>query len=193
MGALPKLVVTEKLDVSGHTKIDLGCGNNKREGFTGVDRIQFGATEVVLDFGKDPWPWADGQIEEAHSSHSLEHLNQIERIHFANELCRVLKVGGKCQIITPHWCAARAYGDPTHQWPPVSEWLYLYWNKVWRMQNAPHSDGEHWDKGYTCDFDFTSGNGLHPDLLVRAQDYQQWAMQFLKEAVTDLHVTVTKR
>ena len=177
----------------GQTRIDLGCGKAKREGFTGVDRLPFDGVDVVVDLARDPWPWADGQIEEAHSSHFLEHLTPVERIHFANELYRVLKPGGKCQIITPHWAAARAYGDPTHQWPPVSEWLYLYWNKPWRLANAPHSDAEHWPAGYSCDFDFGTGNGVHPELLTRAQDYQQWAMQWLKEAVTDLHCTVTRK
>ena len=96
-------------------KLDIGCGKNKKEGFTGVDQYAMDGVDVVLNVAKDRWPWEDGSVEEAHCSHFLEHLDATERIHFYNELYRVLKVGGRATIITPHWASNRAYGDPTHK------------------------------------------------------------------------------
>jgi len=160
------------------TKLDLGCGKNPMPGFTGVDSIDFGQ-EVVADLRK-PWPWADGSIEEVNCSHFVEHLTADERIHFANELYRVLAPAGRASIIVPHWNSPRAYGDLTHKWPPVCEWWFLYLNKEWREVNAPHNDQ------YRCDFDITYGYSLRPDVAARSQDYQQYAMANYKDACQDI-------
>src|SRR5687767_3667033 len=82
-------------------KLDLGCGLNKREGFSGVDVREFPGVDLVMDLRK-PWLWTDESVAEAHCSHFIEHLTAPERIHFVNELHRVLVPGGKCQVIVPH-------------------------------------------------------------------------------------------
>jgi hypothetical protein len=77
-------------------------------------------------------------------------------------LHRVLKPGATAVIITPHWAHDSAYGDPTHQWPPITPWTYYYLAREWREENAPHLD-------YTCDFEHKIVASPHP------QD--QWLMQ----------------
>lgn len=166
-------------------KLDLGCGKNPREGFDGVDIRDFGQ-RFHVDLRR-PWPWKNGSVAEAHSSHFVEHLTAPERIHFANELYRVLVPGGKAQIITPHWASCRAYGDLTHQWPPVSEFWFYYLSKEWREANAPHNDG------YTCDFEATGGYSMHPALAVRNEEFQQFALNNYKEAAQDMITTLVKR
>jgi hypothetical protein len=99
--------------MSDGLKLDFGCGPNKREGFQGVDSIAFPGVDFVVDL-RQRWPWEDNSVAEAHASHFIEHLTAMERVHFANELYRVLKPGGKCTVIVPHWGSCRAYGDPTH-------------------------------------------------------------------------------
>lgn len=165
--------------------LDLGCGKNPREGFTGVDVRDFGQ-DVVCDL-RDTWKWETDSVDEIHCSHFVEHLTAPERIHFVNELHRVLKVGSKATIIVPHWASCRAYGDMTHQWPPVSEFWFYYLLASWRDVNAPHNDA------YTCDFDATWGYSLHPTLGVRNAEFQQFATQFYKEAVQDIVATLVKR
>ena len=167
-------------------KLDLGCGPNKREGFTGVDRRQFeGKVDVVRDLSKGKWPWKDSSVDEAHCSHMLEHLTWPERVHFLNELHRVLKKGAKCQVIIPHWASSRYYGDPTHQ-SPISEFAFFYLNAEWRKANAPHT-------GYRCDFDATWGYNLHPALAVWVPERQQEAVQWFKESCQDILATLTKK
>ena len=167
-------------------KLDLGAGINKKEGFIGVDSRGFPGVDVVADLTK-PWPWADETVDEVHCSHMIEHLTAEQRIFFVNELYRVMKKGAKATIVTPHWSSTRAYGDLTHQWPPVCEMWYYYLNKDWRAVNAPHNDG------YICDFDATWGYGLHESLLARNPEFQQFAINFYKEAAQDLHATLIKR
>jgi hypothetical protein len=173
-------------------KLDFGCGLNKREGFEGVDALAFPGVDHVVDL-RQTWPWADGSVAEAHASHFVEHLNGRERVHFCNELYRVLVPGGKCQIITPHWASSRAYGDYTHQWPPVGEFWFYYLSKAWRATNAPHNDIAHTPDGYACDFEATWGYSVRGDLLARNTEYQQMALQNFKEAAQDTIATLTKR
>lgn len=190
-------------------RLDLGCGANKQPGFTGADSVGFPGVDVVTDL-RQPWPWPDNSVSEVFCSHFLEHLTAAERVHFANELYRVLvpgryeggqPVAGFARIITPHWASARAYGDPTHQWPPVSEWAFFYWNRDWRLGipdknqpgNAPHTDIAHNPNGFRCDFDWTTGGSFHPALLTRSEDYKQHAIQWFKEAFQDTIATMVKK
>lgn len=167
-------------------KIDIGCGTQKREGFTGIDARKFDGVDIVCNVGTEKWPFSDSSVSEAHASHLVEHLTAPERIHFVNELYRVLKPGSQATLITPHWASTRAYGDLTHQWPPVSEFWFYYLSEEWRTVNAPHNDF------YTCNFNVTWGYGLHESLIVRNAEYQSFAVNFYKEAAQDIHATLTK-
>lgn len=167
-------------------KLDLGCGKNKKEGFIGVDTRPFEGVDQVVDLTQK-WPWEDNSVDEVNASHIVEHFEAKERIHFVNELYRVLKPGAKAFIVTPHWCSQRATGDLDHRWPPVSEFWYFYLSKEWRDVNAPHNDF------YSCDFDATWGYNMRPDIMVRNQEFQFFAMQNYKEACTDIIATLTKK
>lgn len=166
-------------------KLDLGCGKNKRAGFFGVDAIAFDGVDKVADL-RAAWPWTDDSVGEVHCSHFLEHLTGAERVHFYNELHRVMAPGAKAQIIVPHWASGRAYGDPTHQWPPVVEFSFYYLDKGWREVNAPHC-------GFTCDFLATWGYSVHPTWQARAQDVQLFAMNHYREVAQDIIATLVKR
>jgi SAM-dependent methyltransferase len=174
-------------------RLDFGCGKNKRPGFQGCDRIAFEGVDHVFDIGRERWPFEDGSVTEAHASHFIEHLTATERVHFVNELHRVLIPGGTCAIIVPHWASNRAYGDPTHQWPPVAEMWFYYLSQEWRDGNAPHTDAKHWGEGFACDFAATWGYAMHPALTTRNAEYQQHAMAWYKEAAQDIHATLTKK
>lgn len=166
-------------------KLDLGCGKNKKPGFVGVDIAKFDAVDEVLDLAK-PWPWKGDSVEEVHSSHFVEHLASSERIHFFNELYRVMRNDAKATIITPHWRSSRAYGDLTHQWPPVVDFFWYYLDKNWRAANAPHVP-------LTCDFNCTWGYGLAHPWGLKNQEAQAFALNHYAEVATDMICTATKR
>lgn len=183
--ATRKLKLVTEAESKPLLKLDFGCGPHPREGFEGVDVRPFdGKVKHVFDLTKTPWSWADNSAAEAHASHFVEHLTAPQRIEFMNELYRILVPGGACTLIVPHWSSCRAYGDLTHQWPPVSEFWFYYLNPVWRAANAPHNDT------YTCNFEVTWGYNMRPDLSVRNQEYQQFAMQNYKEACLDIVATL---
>lgn len=191
-------------------KLDLGCGKNKKEGFLGIDCRKFPGVDGICDLFVAPWEFdvdfldkhfpvdgdstdyklPDSCVTEVHCSHFLEHLTGLQRVQFLNELHRVLIPGGKALIITPHWASNRAYGDFTHQWPPVSEMFYYYLSKQWRKDNAPHNDIEWNPQGYKCDFAATWGYSVHPQIQSRNKENQDFAFTFYKEAAQDIHATI---
>jgi SAM-dependent methyltransferase len=166
-------------------KLDFGCGPRPKEGFQGIDILDFGQTHK-LDVRKTPWPWEDSSVSEAHASHFVEHLTGEERVDFFNELYRVLLPGASALIVTPNWSHSCAYGDPTHKWPPMSGWWPLYLSKGWRKDNAPHV-------GYVCDFDFIIAGGWDQRLEPRNAEFKTFAMNNYVDSLRDLIVTLTKR
>ena len=169
MATRKKKVGTPKKDM---TKLDLGCGDNKREGFFGIDKFKTASTDLVHDLFKFPWPIESDSVEEIHCSHFFEHVPAATRKPFVEEIHRVLKKAGKATLITP--MGDRAYQDPTHQWPPIVPGSFLYYNQEWLKQNKL----EHGDYKTTSDFDFTYGYNLNPVITARNQEYQQYALQF---------------
>jgi hypothetical protein len=170
-------------------KLDLGCGKNKQVGHIGVDIIPFEGVDVVCDLGKDKWPWEDGSVDKVYCSHFIEHLDAKERVHFVNELYRVLKMKAQAVVIVPHWASCRAYGDLTHKWPPVSEMWFYYLSKDWRKVNAPHND----ENMYVCDFEVVWGYVLSQELAVRNEEYKLYAQKNYKEVITDIVATFVKK
>ena len=181
--AKPKIKV---LPEAKPLKLDLGCGPNPKEGFTGVDALPFdGKVDVVCDLRKS-WQWKSGSVDEVHCSHFLEHLTGSERIHFFNELHRVMRKDAKATIVVPHWSSGRAYGDVTHQWPPVVEMFWYYLDKPWRDANAPHV-------GFECDFLATWGYSVAPAWQARNQETQMFGINHYREVAQDMIATITKR
>lgn len=178
-------------------KIDLGCGPRKKEGYWGVDLVAFPGVDQVVDLRQSPWPWKDSSVDEAFSSHFIEHLTnwygRWERVTFFNELYRVMIPNGKVTLVFPHWSSNRAHGDPTHAPDLISELTFYYLDPAWREKEAPHTDIAHNPNGYSCNWHCQWGYGMHPTLLPRSQEYRQHAMEWYKEAIVDMHVTMTAR
>ena len=169
-------------------RLDLGCGPNKRgPEWVGVDALPFdGKVDQVFDLRKTPWPWKSDSVDEVHCSHFLEHLTGAERIPFFNELHRVLRKDAKASIIVPHWSSGRAYGDPTHQWPPVVEFFWYYLDKPWRAANAPHVVLD-------CDFAVTWGYNIAPQWQTRNQETQMFGVNHYREVAQDMLATLQAR
>lgn len=55
-------------------KIDLACGDNKREGFIGVDIFNGPSVDIVHDLNIYPYPFEDESVDEINCSHYLEHI-----------------------------------------------------------------------------------------------------------------------
>ena len=94
-------------------KLDFGCGQAKQPGYIGMDIFPGDGVDVVHDFDKFPYPFADDSFDEIRCDNSLEHVADF--IATVAELHRILKPGGLLKVLVPHYSGPNAYGDPTHK------------------------------------------------------------------------------
>lgn len=165
-------------------RIDIGCGKTTPEGWVGIDAIDFGQKHV--HDVRNGLPFADGTVDEVRSSHFVEHLTGAERVAFFNDLYRVMKPGATALIVTPNWSHSCAYGDPTHQWPPMSQWYPLYLHAEWRAANAPHT-------AFTCNFDHVVSGSWDQSIESRNMEAKAFMMDKYVNAWRDLICTLTKK
>ncbi len=167
-------------------KLDLACGQRCHEGFTGVDIVAQGTSaEIIADLRRS-WPWEDGSVEEAICQHFFEHLTGAERMDFMDQLYRVLVPGGTATIITPYAWSWRAVADPTHQWPPIVEQSYLYYNKTWRVANKL----DHYP--IYCDFEFEIRYVFNPDVSFPDEAAHEQGLRHYLNVVDDLRTVLTR-
>ena len=135
-------------------KLDLGGGQNVREGFDCVD-IMAGAKHQV-NLVEFPWPFETDSVTELHSSHFIEHIPMKETttgkdwlFAFFDECYRILVPGGVLSLVWPCNRSDRAFQDPTHRrFIPNATMFYM--NKAWRDMNKL----DHYN--VQCDFELVS-------------------------------------
>jgi len=81
------------------TKLHLGCGPNRLEGYINIDK--FVEHPEVKQYDIFDLPYEAGTVEEILSEHMLEHLSFEEEKLFWEECYRVLSPGGTLKIETP--------------------------------------------------------------------------------------------
>jgi SAM-dependent methyltransferase len=171
-------------------KLDLGCGQNKREGYTGVDFVKAEGVDIVHDLLTYPWPFDGASVDDIVSSHFLEHVPGPQRPRFMEEVYRILKVGCCATFITPYWSSERAVQDFTHAWPPLAPPSYLYFNKKWREDNKL----THGAYDLNCDFDIEFPSQMIDGLWSqRHTEAQNWAARHYTNVILDLTARLKKK
>lgn len=186
-------------------KLDLGCGQNPKEGFEGVDLYGEKCKHRVNLF-TFPWPFADNSVDEIHSSHFLEHipareveeqdlapnhtrrefLGQDMLFAFMDECWRILKPDGWMQIIVPSARSNRAFQDPTHRRFFVQETFFYFWAD-WRKANGL----DHYR--VKCNFGAESVVGTMPgEEALRSVAAQQERHQHFWNTTYDWHARMKK-
>lgn len=180
---------SKKCKVAQPTRLDLGCGNRKQDGFIGVDLYAPNA-DIKCDLFKFPWPWKDNTVDEIYCSHFLEHVPRILRKQFMEECWRVMKLEATMRIIVPNWKSERALGDMTHEPPAVVAMFFFYLNRNWREANlltyGPYD--------FKCNFDHQAGAaGIVPAFADKHHEAQMYALTHYLESYQDMWATLTKR
>lgn len=165
-------------------KLDLACGQTKKEGFVGVDIQPLIGVDVVCDLEVYPWPFPDDSVDEIYCSHYFEHTT--DPMKFMNELYRIMKKGAKGTIMCPYYTSIRAWQDPTHK-RAISEASFIYYNKEWREINQL----THYP--ITCDFDISIQLLFTPEWATRSPDAQKFAVRHYWNVIYDIAAEITKR
>jgi len=92
-------------------KLNLGCGNQKKEGFIGVDKFPCDAVEIIADLTRK-LPFEDETVDEVFMDNVIEHIIDIPSL--LSEISRICRKGAKVTIYTPHFASHASWRDPTH-------------------------------------------------------------------------------
>lgn len=106
--------IAELIKKNQSIKIDLGCGENKQEGFIGIDMRDVKGVDIVHNLEEFPYPIPDECCSIILGSHIIEHIKPWFSIPFINELWRIMKDGGELVLSTPYPGSCGFWQDPTH-------------------------------------------------------------------------------
>ena len=93
-------------------KLEVGCGDNKREGYLGMDMVKLDGVDVVHDMNISPWPFDDNTFNEIIFDDVLEHSKNF--LGILSEVYRVSAPNATIKISLPHYSSDNMYSDPTH-------------------------------------------------------------------------------
>jgi len=92
-------------------KLNLGACDRKILEYLSVDIVP--PADIVTDLSKR-WPWVDSSVESVKAYDIIEHIE--DKIHFMNELHRVLRPGAQAEIEVPSATHGAGWAqDPTHK------------------------------------------------------------------------------
>ena len=93
-------------------KLEVGCGDNKRGGYLGMDMVKLDGVDVVHDMNISPWPFDDNTFNEIIFDDVLEHSKNF--LGILSEVYRVSAPNATIKISLPHYSSDNMYSDPTH-------------------------------------------------------------------------------
>lgn len=92
-------------------KINLGCGNKRKEDYVGIDMFPCEAVDVIAN-AAEVIPLAAGTATHVWMDNFIEHVPDITRL--MREVHRVCAAGATVTILTPHYSSIASWRDPTH-------------------------------------------------------------------------------
>jgi len=94
-------------------KLNLGAGNDIRDGFINHDIVNLQNIDIVFDLNERPWPIESNKCIEIIAYDVIEHLDDF--IKTMEEIYRITKKGGTISLTVPYWNSVATYIDPTHK------------------------------------------------------------------------------
>lgn len=93
-------------------RLNIGCGNDYREGYVNVDRSDAAKCDLIVNLEEGKLPYEDESVDYILCNHVLEHINNL--IPLMNEFHRIIKPDGILHIEVPRAGSISHWKDPTH-------------------------------------------------------------------------------
>lgn len=93
-------------------KLNLGCGEDKKEGYVNLDWSPLVHPDVAHDLNELPYPFKDNEFDLIEAYHVLEHLDKPFLI--MKEFHRILKPEGTLHIKVPHFSRGFTHAEHEH-------------------------------------------------------------------------------
>ncbi len=130
-------------------KLDIGCGNNKQQGFVGMDARELKGVDIVHNLEEFPYPLPDNCCSIILGSHIVEHIKPWFTISMFDELWRIMKVGGELVLSTPYAGSRGFWQDPTHC-NGFNEVTFQYFDTEYPLYNIYKPKPWKIRKGFPC-------------------------------------------
>jgi cephalosporin hydroxylase len=128
--------------------LDVGCGENLKPGWIGLDIRDLNGVDFVHDIEKFPWPLPDSSCFMIMMSHLWEHINPTYSFKVMDEIWRIIRSDGQLQIVCPYGVSSGYIQDPTHCNPsnentweyfdPVFPLYQIYKPRPWTIVHYEH-------------------------------------------------------
>jgi predicted SAM-dependent methyltransferase len=143
-------------------KLNLGCGNDYREGYINVD-IGNCKKDVEHDLEVFPYPFNDNQFYEIVMIHCIEHISRENFPKLVKELHRIATSQCNIFIEAPYYLSRNAFTDFTHK-NFMTEESFGYFDVSHPLRKLGHV--------YGFDFEFNvhvtlDRDRLHPEVNVK--------------------------
>jgi SAM-dependent methyltransferase len=94
--------------------LELGCGPRKRHPDSiGIDAIDYEGVDIVGDAVEALRAFPAASVDFITSTHFLEHVADVGEI--LDEMVRIVRAGGRIEVVVPHFAHPYFSSDPTHQ------------------------------------------------------------------------------
>lgn len=170
------------------TKLHLGCGSIRFEGWLNID-LESDDADLKLDL-REPLPFEDESVDYIFSEHMIEHLVHSDGIRLLSECRRVLKPDGVLRISTPDllWLTLVYHSELTSTWGQLwhpatpcqlmnegmRSWGHLFLYDRPELVSTLVSSGftnvvdQEWRKSTHSDLNGLESRPFHNDLILEA-------------------------
>jgi len=93
--------------------LDLGCGNQKKNGVIRIDINPDTNADSIHDLNKFSYPFEESTFDEIYANNVIEQLDNVVKV--MKELHRISKSDGIVVKKVPYLRSRYAYIDPTHK------------------------------------------------------------------------------
>lgn len=94
--------------------LELGCGGTKQvTGAIGIDQYDHEGVDIVGDVATVVAAFPDRSVDAVHSFHFFEHVEDVKGL--LKEIERILRPGGRLEVVVPHFSNPYFYSDVTHR------------------------------------------------------------------------------
>ena len=90
-------------------KLNLGCGQNRLDGYVNADREPVVEPDVVMDLEEFPWPFDEHSVDEVMANHVLEHVGARAEVFIENS-DRVIGVMARTCVGSSMKLSCRGWG-----------------------------------------------------------------------------------
>jgi hypothetical protein len=172
-------------------RVDLACGQKKKEGFQGLDQMKMDGVDIVHNLMEFPWPFKDESVYEFNCEHYVEHI-PIQLLdgtyglnRFMEEVYRCLMIHGTIRIAAPYFMSMEAWQDPTHT-RAITDRTFAYYN-----QKVVGGSLDHYFP--KCNFEEVSKTkAIDPSFESKGEQARRWAIEHYWNVVREVQYVLRK-